>query len=414
MMTFDERKTLGMKFGTARLAAALQKAGYEGHTRYVHVTGTNGKGSVCRMAASIMAAAGYRTGLFTSPSITGLYDDITVNSTAITAEDFSRLVDQLAAYEQPNDPLSYFEMQTGVALLYFEERQVDAAIIECGLGGLHDATNVIPAPVAAVITAVSPDHTDLLGDTVAQITQNKCGILKPPCAVVTSPSQHPEALETILMTAAERGLTVHMPAGVTDVVSAADMLTFSAGGERYTLAAGGSFQADNAMLSVEIARVLSRAGLAISSAAIRQGLAETTFPCRQEFICRAPIRLMDGGHNPQGVTALATSLAAWHVSPVTAVIGMLADKDVAAAVQVLAPHIEQAVCCTPPNPRALSAEQLAAQYQAAGVPTKIVPDPVAAWQTAEQIAGEKPLMVAGSFYLCAAIRPHLCEKYKKG
>ena len=412
MMTFDGRKTLGMRFGTARLSAALAKAGFVGKTRYVHVAGTNGKGSVCRMAASIVAAAGYRAGLFTSPSVTGLYDDITVNDAAIPPADFSRLTDRLAAVEQADDPLSYFEMETGVALLYFDEQRVDVAVIECGLGGRDDATNVIPAPVAAVITAVSLDHTDLLGDTVAQITENKCGIIKPPCAVITSPSQHPDALEIILMTAAEKGLTVHMPAAATDLAQTAEKLTFSAGGERYALPVGGAYQADNAMLAIEMARVLTQNGLKISDGAIRNGLRDTAFPCRQEWISRTPVRLMDGGHNPAAVIALADSLSAWKLPPMTAVIGMLADKDVTAAVSILAPHVERVICCTPPNPRALPADKLAALFRAVGVEANAIADPIAAWNAAEEIAGVSPLMVAGSFYLCAAIRPHLCEKYK--
>lgn len=413
MMTLEARKTLGMKFGTERLAAALTAAGFVGRTRYVHVAGTNGKGSVCRMTSSILTAAGYRVGQFTSPSVTGLMDDITVGGVAITAADFDRLTARLIAGEQPDDPLSYFEVETGVALLYFDEVQTDVAVIECGLGGDTDATNVIPAPAVAVITAVSPDHTDLLGDTVASITRHKCGIIKPPAAVITTPSQHSEALETILMTAAECGVTVHVPAIPHHIQQHHTALSFAVGDQTYTLPVGGRFQADNAMLAIEIARVLSQKGLVVDETAIRRGLAHTTFPCRQEFVCQNPIRLIDGGHNPEGVAALADSLAAWRIGPVTAVIGMLADKDVHTAVATLAPHVKRVICCTPPNPRALPADRLAALFDEAGVDAQAVDDPVAAWQAAEQIAGDTPLLVAGSFYLCAAIRPHLCGKYQK-
>lgn len=413
MMTLDQRKSLGMKWGTERLAAALTAVGFAGRTRYVHVAGTNGKGSVCRMTAAMLEAAGHRVGIFTSPSVTGLLDDIRINQTAVSAADFDRLAAKLTAAESADDPLSYFEVETGVALLYFDEQNVDVAVMECGLGGDTDATNVIPAPTVAVITAVSADHTDVLGDTVAAIARRKCGIIKPPCAVVTSPSQHPEALATILMTAAERGVTVHIPAAVGDIRQSDAALTFAAGGETYTLPVGGRFQADNAMLAVQTVRVLEQAGLRIGDADIRRGLADATFPCRQEFICRTPVRLMDGGHNPEGVAALADSLVAWRLGPMTAVVGMLADKDVAAAVLTLAPHIRRVVCCTPPNPRALPAERLAARFRAAGVDATAIDDPLAAWTAAEQIAGDTPLMVAGSFYLCAAIRPHLCERYKK-
>ena len=270
------------------------------------------------------------------------------------------------------------------------------------LGGKEDATNVIPAPNVAVITAVSTDHTDVLGNSIEEIALHKCGIAKPPCVVVTSPNQHEQALEVILRHAAQHNLTVQMPSVPTITDQTPLSLTFKAGDNTYSLAVGGAFQADNAMLAIQVARIFG-----IEQDAIKRGLQHVQLECRQEWVCKQPVRLMDGGHNPQAVAALADSLTAWGISPITAVIGMLADKDVDAAVKLLAPHLSCAVCCAPPNPRALSAHELAKKFENAGVRATVAKDPADALQQGEHIAGEHPLMVAGSFYLCAAIRPYL-------
>ena len=400
----DARKRRGMTFGTDRLRAVLDRAGWQpDRVKWIHVAGTNGKGSVCRMTASVLQAAGCRVGLFTSPTTGDLLDDVSVNGVSIASDAFAACIERLVAHEQ-DDALSYFEMETGAALLYFSER-AEYAVIECGLGGKDDATNVIPAPTVAVLTTISADHTDILGNSIADIARHKCGIAKPPCVVVTSPNQHEVALEVILRHAALHNLTVQMPSIPTITEQTAHTLTMKAGGETYRLAVGGTFQADNAMLAVQVARILR-----VDSDAIAQGLTNATFPCRQEWISDHPVRLIDGGHNPQGVAALADSLRAWGVAPATAVIGMLADKDVDQAVHLLAPHLKTAVCCTPPNPRAMMANALAKKFEQAGVPTVVVDDPVNAWQRGEEIAGDSPLVVAGSFYLCAAIRPHLLKK----
>ena len=411
MMTFeqaiavlDARKSIGMTFGTAKLRGVLDRAGWRpDRAKFVHVAGTNGKGSVCRMTASVLQAAGYRTGLFTSPTLGGLLEDITINGVSIPVDTFAAYVGRLVEHEDENDRLSYFEMETGVALFYFSEH-TDVAVVECGLGGRDDATNVIPAPTVAVITAISADHTDILGDSIAEIAAHKCAIAKPPCVVVASPHQDAQALEVILRHAAEHNLTVQMPSIPTIAEQSARSLTFEAGGETYRLPVGGTFQVDNAMLAIQAARVFG-----VDAATIRKGLERTTFPCRQEWVCERPIRLMDGGHNPQGVAALADSLKAWEISPITAVIGMLADKDVDTAVRLLSPHLKTAVCCTPPNPRALDAAALAAKFEQAGVAAVAIDDPIEAWQHGESIAGDQPLMVAGSFYLCAVIRPQMSK-----
>lgn len=403
----------GMKMGLARMERILALCGNpERSLRTVHIAGTNGKGSTARMIQSICTAAGHRTGLYTSPEVTGLRDTITLDGEPIAEEEFAQLADMLRAHAEDMGEaggLSAFEATTAIALLYFARRQADICVIECGLGGRDDATNVIPAPLAAVLTPLALDHTAMLGGTIGEIAANKCGILKPPCAVVCAPGQTPEALGVILEHAAQLGLTVYIPNSASAPVRAAELgrTAFAYGGGLYTLPLTGVFQRDNALTAIETVNCLRRQGITVAEDAVQRGLAGAVLPCRQEVLRRQPLVMMDGAHNPHGVAQLAETLRQ-HTAheDLTLLIGMLRDKDTAACVRLLEPHCRRVVCCTPENPRALPAAELAAQFSA-DIPVRICPNPHAALTEAQQWRPEAGLLVAGSFYLCATLRPGL-------
>lgn len=418
-MTFEEAMRYyeslhrgGIRPGLDRMRRAMELAGdLHRHLRVVHVAGTNGKGSTARMIQSMLTAAGWRVGLYSSPAVTGVCDTITVDGTPISPETFATLTSTWKD-RQPSmgevGELSEFEMVTALALDWFRQERVDVCVLECGMGGREDATNICPPPLAAVLTPIALDHTAFLGDTLEAITAEKCGIIKPPCAVVTSPAQSPEALAVIYGHAAEKGLTVRQPGrGAATLLSRrAGEVTFSFDGEEYTVPLGGAFQMDNALTALETVDALAAAGFPVDTAAKKQGLATATLPCRQEVVCRTPLRLIDGAHNPHGVAALAEALR--EMQPLTLLFGMLRDKDTAACTALLAPLATHVVCCTPPSERALPAAELAAGFRAAGAAdVQAMEDPAEALRLAEKLAGENPLVVGGSFYTAAAVRPYM-------
>lgn len=419
-MTYEEALTYcetlrasGIRLGLDRLRNALAAAG-DPHCRLrvVHVAGTNGKGSVARMIQCILSAAGYRVGLYSSPAVTGVCDTVTLDGEGISRERFAALITQWAAIQDTlgeAGALTEFELLTAAAFTYFAEERVDICVLECGMGGREDATNVCPPPLAAVFTPIAMDHAAFLGDTVEVIARQKSGIIKAPCAVVTSPAQSADALAVLYETAAEQGLTVYMPSAsaATLLDSRAGETRFSADGTVYTVPLGGAFQAENALTALEAVRVLGTRGFAADGEACRKGLQAATLPCRQEVVCRTPLVVLDGAHNPHGVGGVAAVLRS--MARPTLLYGMLRDKDTATCAAMLAPHAARVVCCTPPSERALSADELAARFRAAGArEVHAVPSPDAAWDLARTLAGDGPLFVGGSFYTAAAIRPYAC------
>lgn len=431
-MTYSEALTAiealkpgGMKWGLARMERILALCGRpERRLRFVHVAGTNGKGSTARMIQCILTAAGYRTGLYASPAVTGIRDTITVDGEPIPEGDFAGLTACLLSHrEEMGDAggLSEFELTTALAFLYFARRHTDLCVVECGLGGLDDATNVIPPPLAAVLTPVSLDHTAILGGTVAAITEKKCGILKPPCAVVTSPAQDEEALGVILEQAAGLGLTVRLPSAAAAPLKeeALGRTAFSYDGMEITLPLTGGFQRDNALTAIETVRALAPAGFPVERTAIEAGLAAARMPCRQEVLSAppSPLVMLDGAHNPQGVEALADTLTKQGVSGLTLVAGMLGDKDAPRCAALLAPFCRRAVCCTPDNPRALPAEQFAGYLREAApsLPVMVKDNPTEALEAAladgAASDGKKGLLAAGSFYVASVLRPRLLELF---
>lgn len=416
MKAIDALKPGGMKMGLARMRRILARLGNPQESlRVVHVAGTNGKGSTARMIQAMASASGVRTGLYTSPAVTGLRDTVTVDGQAIPEETFAALTEELLSHIPAMGDcggLSEFELTTALSLLWFAREKTELCVVECGLGGRDDATNVFASPLAAVFTPISLDHQNWLGTTVEDIARNKCGILKPGCGVVTCPGQDPDALGVLLEEAAGLGLTVRMPnrAAAPFLEDGPDSMTFSWEGTPLTLHLTGVFQRDNALTALETLRVLEERGFRFSRDQVVEGLAWVRMPCRQEILRRSPLLMLDAAHNPQGVGALRDTLLDLpreDRTPLTMVMGMLADKDAAACAALLAPLCAHIVCCTPENPRALPAETLAALLRSGCPDVEAVPDISAALDRALQKAGGGPLLVAGSFYVSALLRPRL-------
>ena len=271
--------------------------------KFIQIAGTKGKGSTSTYLANILTAAGYRCGLFVSPHIRRENERVSVDGRLIPDADLQRLLAQTTES-------GYFRKFYHVALAWFAERNTDLCVIECGMGGREDATNVFDAPLAAVITPVALDHTAWLGGTAEEIAAHKCGIIKAPCGVVTAPDQDPDALAVIWETAARQGLTVRQPGtGAAPLLEASlGRTVFAYGEKRYTLPLTGAFQRDNALTALETVDCLRDKGYTFTEEAVAAGLAGAYLPCRQEVLRPDPLVLADGAHNPHGVAALADTL----------------------------------------------------------------------------------------------------------
>ena len=381
--------------------------------RFVHVAGTNGKGSTCSFIASILQAAGYRTGLFTSPYLITFEERIRVNGANIPAHDLrdATLVVRQAALQiqrQLGEHPTEFELMTAVALLHFARSACQIVVLEVGLGGRLDSTNVIQAPEVCVICRIGLDHTALLGSTVEQVATEKAGILKPGCPVVSWPQDAP-AMEVVRTRCDQLGCTLRVPdfsqltAG--KVERGLRPVSYGAFGS-FELQLLGSYQPSNAALALEAVALLRERGWNVPDAALRAGLRATEWPGRFQVVAHDPTFVVDGGHNPQGAQALVDSVQDVFpgMRPVL-LMGVLADKDYRSMLRTVLPLAKAVVAYEPPSPRALSAQDLAAavvqvrdQLQCY-VDVHAVDDLVQGVALARKLAGQEGLVVAfGSLY----------------
>lgn len=432
-MSFDpiayinEPRWMESRLGLDRVRDLLDRLGRpQDKLRFVHVAGTNGKGSTCAYLASILQAAGLRTGLFTSPYLITFEERIRVDGANITLDELTEttLLVKEQAEAMPDHPTE-FELMTAVALTHFARCACDIVVLEVGLGGRLDSTNVIAAPDVAVVARIGLDHTKLLGTTLGAIAGEKAGIIKPGSRVVTWP-QEPEALAAVEAAAASCGDPLTMPDFARLQVS--DVEWDAPGGPTRPFSYGrhvrlrtkllGTYQPANASLAIEAAEALCACGWSISDEAIASGIAAAAWPGRFEIVQAgegAPAIVVDGGHNPQGAQALADSLR--DVFPgrkPVFIIGVLEDKDYPAMLETVLPLGSAFVTVTPDNPRALPAANLARAVRWTGqdmlgcsacVSPSVARDMADALAKARELAGPQGLICAfGSLYSVGALK----------
>lgn len=310
--------------------------------QFVHLTGTNGKGSTAKMISCILTAAGYRTGLYTSPHLCDIKERMAIDGKNIAAREFGNVVKRVKTATDQLETQGYyateFECITAAAFLWYAEKQCDVVCLEVGIGGAHDATNVIRNTKVACILPIAMDHTAQLGTTPAAIATEKCGIFKPGCTVVCAPTQLP-TVQTVIETAAKKQkLPLRVPQ-VEDIHLLWSTLRenhIDYGGYEVSLKLPGAHQAANAAVAIETALALCDQDFEISDEAILTGLSSARLPARIEMVSYDPLVLIDGAHNPSGGAALAQTLTVARATPVTAILGMMADKDAAAYLKELA------------------------------------------------------------------------------
>jgi len=393
----------GIRPGLGRVRALCEAlGGPHRRLRCVHVAGTNGKGSTCAMLAQTALAAGLKTGLYTSPYVTEYRECVQIDGEMIPQEDFARWTETLRAVAQTlPEPVTEYEFVTALAFAWFDEQGCDVAVVEVGLGGRLDATNILPAPLCCVITKISLDHTGILGHTLAEIAAEKCGIIKAGCPVVTSCEQPGEALEVIRARAWACASPLTEPqAGECELLrSGLAGSEARLAGLRVSLPLLGRHMCLNALTAVHAARLLGW-----PDAAIQSGFAHARLPARMEVLSREPLVLLDGGHNPDGAGALAATLRELCPEMEFCVLcGMLAGKDAAEYLRILKPHARKLITVRLEDARALSADTLAGLARQAGYAEVFAAGSV---EEALRMA-DFPLLVCGSFYLARAARPLL-------
>lgn len=421
------------RLGLERIRELLERLGRpQDRLKFVHVAGTNGKGSICAYLASILGAAGYRTGMFTSPYIERFEERIRVDGAMISPDELRDVTLAVCEHaeamaEETGDHPTEFELMTAVALEHFARCGCDIVVLEVGLGGRLDSTNVIDAPEACVIARIGLDHTALLGNTLAAIAGEKAGIIKEGSAVVSWP-QESEAMAVIEHAAAEHGCELRVPdfaqleeGAIRWEDGASPFRSFSYR-EWTDLRTGilGSYQPQNATVALEVISVLRGRGWHIPDEAVRAGVARTRWPGRFEIVEGGSSPdgfaiVVDGGHNPQGARALADSLA--EVFPgrkPVFVIGVLEDKDYPRMLEDVLPLGSAFVCVTSDNPRALPAHKLARAIRWTGqdllgcsacVNPVVARDFEDAIRRARELADPDGLICAfGSLYSVAALK----------
>ncbi len=410
----------GMKFGLdniRRLMAALGNP--QGAFRSVHIAGTNGKGSTAAMIESMLRTAGVTTGLFTSPHLVSFTERIRVNGREIPEADVVALADDVrqAAAELPDFSPTFFEVTTAMALRYFKKMQVDWAVVEVGMGGRLDATNIL-MPEAVVITGIDMDHREFLGETLEQIAAEKAGIIKQGRPVIAA-LQQPGAMEMLVRKAAEAGSVLYACGKDFSAEIAAEDLTgiridYQGASSYRGLAVqlAGRHQAMNAAVAVRTVEEITRAYPALRCD-IGRGLGRVSWPGRLQFVKEHPPVLIDGAHNPQAAAVLAAYLmkALDLYSRVILVMGIMADKDREGIMRPLLPLASEVIFTAPAYGRAASPEELAAEARSLGAFPKTAPTVSDALAMAEELAIHGDLIVVtGSFYTIGEVQETLGRK----
>ena len=382
--------------------------------RFVHIAGTNGKGSVSSMLAYILKEAGYRTGLFISPYITDFRERIQIDNEMISEAElaeavtfFKPLMDRLSAEDVI---ITEFEFITALAFWIFKRRGCDIIVCEVGMGGLLDSTNLIKEPLCSVITRIALDHTQILGDTLTEIAAQKCGIIKPLCPVASS-AQTDEATRVIADTCEAKGCQLYPSEGValrnTDVSMSGTAFEYR--GESMRLSLIGEHQTENLRCALTAVEALNeRHGLGITAEHIKSGLGKVRHPARFEKLRDDPTVILDGAHNPNGLSAFAEAARA--LAPAgdkTLIIGMLADKD-SRGLSALKGLFTRMIATGIDNPRALDPASLAERLSGICDKVEIVAEPDRAYDRA--LTYGDSIYICGSLYLASQIRPYILSK----
>ena len=414
-----EFNRFGMVLGLDRMEELLRRLGNpQDDLKVIHVAGTNGKGSVSKYLEEGLSACGYKMGLYTSPYIETFNERIRYDGADISDEDLEYYGQKVVSAAEAMvadglDSPTEFEVVTAIAFLYFADRQADITILEVGLGGIGDSTNVVKSPLASVITSISYDHMAQLGSSLAEIAVNKAGIIKTGCPVIANVPQR-DAAKIIARKAYAMGSRLYDISGIRAAVSDETPFSQKVSMELYEksysdveISMVGRHQAENLKTALATLEILRKSGaVKLDREALYEGLKRARQPGRFEVISEDPLVIIDGAHNEAGAQALQETMAQHFAGKkILLVAGILADKEIDPIVKFLTKITDHIIVTEPDNPRKLAAEKLAEHVAEFGVAAEAVSDVEAAVHRAKELAdGYDVILFAGSLYLIGDVR----------
>lgn len=414
-----EFNRFGMVLGLDRMEELLRRLGNpQDDLKVIHVAGTNGKGSVSKYLEEGLAACGYKMGLYTSPYIETFNERIRYDGADISDDDLEYYGQKVVSAAEAMvadglDSPTEFEVVTAIAFLYFAGRQADITILEVGLGGIGDSTNVVKSPLASVITSISYDHMAQLGSSLAEIAVNKAGIIKTGCPVIANVPQR-DAAKIIARKAYAMGSRLYDISGIRAAVSDETPFSQKVSMELYEksysdveISMVGRHQAENLKTALATLEILRKSGaVKLDRKALYEGLKRARQPGRFEVISEDPLVIIDGAHNEAGAQALQETMAQHFAGKkILLVAGILADKEIDSIVKFLTKITDHIIVTEPDNPRKLAAEKLAEHVADFGVAAEAVPDVEAAVHRAKELADDYDVILfAGSLYLIGDVR----------
>lgn len=414
-----EFNRFGMVLGLDRMEELLRRLGNpQDDLKVIHVAGTNGKGSVSKYLEEGLSACGYKMGLYTSPYIETFNERIRYDGADISDEDLEYYGQKVVSAAEAMvadglDSPTEFEVVTAIAFLYFADRQADITILEVGLGGIGDSTNVVKSPLASVITSISYDHMAQLGSSLAEIAVNKAGIIKTGCPVIANVPQR-DAAKIIARKAYAMGSRLYDISGIRAAVSDETPFSQKVSMELYEksysdveISMVGRHQAENLKTALATLEILRKSGaVKLDREALYEGLKRARQPGRFEVISEDPLAIIDGAHNEAGAQALQETMAQHFAGKkILLVAGILADKEIDSIVKFLTKITDHIIVTEPDNPRKLAAEKLAEHVAEFGVAAEAVPDVEAAVHRAKELADDYDVILfAGSLYLIGDVR----------
>ncbi len=405
----------GMVFGLSNIRNIVQTLDNpQERLKTIHIGGTNGKGSTAAMMASVLQRSGYRVGLYTSPHVMSFTERIQINSQCISEQRVARLTAMIRQKIEKADiprAFTFFDFTTAMAFLYFSESEVDLAIIEVGLGGRLDSTNIV-SPVVTVITNVSYEHRDVLGETLREIGREKAGIIKEAIPLVTGVTQQ-EVLDEMEERCREKRVPIYR-LGRDFVIERQGGRHFRFEGRHGVLDGlqvnlTGQHQIENAAMAIGTLETMGELGIPVSHESVIRGLEEVTWPGRLEVIRKKPWVILDGAHNPAGAQALKEALVHnFSYDRCYLLLGIMKDKEVEEIIAILAPLADETVLCRPRQDRAAPPERLLETLEAVRGKGRIIPDVAEALDALLSTAGSNDLIcVAGSFTTIGEAKAHL-------
>lgn len=414
-----EFNRFGMVLGLDRMEELLRRLGNpQDDLKVIHVAGTNGKGSVSKYLEEGLSACGYKMGLYTSPYIETFNERIRYDGADISDEDLEYYGQKVVSAAEAMvadglDSPTEFEVVTAIAFLYFADRQADITILEVGLGGIGDSTNVVKSPLASVITSISYDHMAQLGSSLAEIAVNKAGIIKTGCPVIANVPRR-DAAKIIARKAYAMGSRLYDISGIRAAVSDETPFSQKVSMELYEksysdveISMVGRHQAENLKTALATLEILRKSGaVKLDREALYEGLKRARQPGRFEVISEDPLVIIDGAHNEAGAQALQETMAQHFAGKkILLVAGILADKEIDSIVKFLTKITDHIIVTEPDNPRKLAAEKLAEHVAEFGAAAEVVSDVEAAVHRAKELAdGYDVILFAGSLYLIGDVR----------